>query len=290
MDTQNDNSRPGDPPRTPPHPPYSPITPVLSHAVMLPPPSPVQQTIPPLTTSVASTCALVSDPGNITTHNTSTALPASTPASAFMTEPFPVPVSESDNPDVIALRSAISILQIQKQQALRDIKTLDHLKHAAAAHPEAFARELANGNLNSTAGNIFNPTSLEDGDGDGDEDPVGPVPVEQRTTVRENTAPVLSEAAKDRDQPAPPSFGKIPTPQQVVRMPPINWAKYHIVGEPLDKLHEEQRRRPSPGELRRDEAPSPQRAQEHFIAAPYRPFTDSLEPPMKARSTNRAKK
>ncbi|KKZ67472.1 hypothetical protein EMCG_06848 [[Emmonsia] crescens] len=284
MDTQNDTPRHDDPPRTPPHPPYSPITPVLSHAAMLPPPSPLQQTImPPLPTSVASSFSLATSPGNISASPP--VQPAPTPAPAFMTEPAPVPISESDNPDVIALRSAISILQMQKQQALRDIKTLDHLKHAAAAHPEAFARELAKGNLTSKAGDIFNPTGLEDGDEDEDADAYRPEPVGQQIAAQENT-----NTAMDIDEPPSPSFGKIPTPQQVVRMPPINWAKYHIVGEPLDKLHEEQRRRPSPGEPRRDDITSQQRAPEHFIAAPYRPFTDNLEPPMKTRSTNRAKK
>ncbi|OAX79073.1 hypothetical protein ACJ72_06607 [Emergomyces africanus] len=259
---------------------------------MLPPPSPLQHTLSPLSASGPSTFfwSHLRRPRKCYPPNPSSGPPASVPppAPAFMTEPLPVPISERDNPDVIALHSAISILQLQKQRALRDIKTLDHLKHSAAAHPEAFASELAKGNLTSTAGDIFNPTGLEDEDEDEE-----PGPVEQRTTAGENTASALHEGAAmmDTDKlPSPPSFGKIPSPQQVVRMPPINWAKYHIVGRPLDKLHEEQRRRPSSGELRRDEAPSQQRAQEHFIAAPYRPFTDILESHLKTRSTNRAKK
>src|SRR5262249_18341694 len=43
-------------------------------------------------------------------------------------------------------------------------------------------------------------------------------------------------------------FPSLPTPQNIFRCPPINWAKYHISGEPLDRMHEEQLRRPSPGE------------------------------------------
>ncbi|OJD24317.1 hypothetical protein ACJ73_04321 [Blastomyces percursus] len=284
MDTQSDPPRPEGSPGTPPHPPYSPITPVLSHATMLPPPSPIQQAIPPPSTSAASTFSLATSPGNNYTHNTSTAPPpVSNPAPTFMAEPAPVPISESDNPDAIALRSAISILQIQKQQAARDIKTLDHLKQAALAHPEAFARELAKGTLTSKSGDIFNPTGMENGYEDEHAGGiVGP--------ANTSTPTVTDEGTMDIDEQPPPAFGKIPAPQSVVRMPPINWAKYHIVGEPLDKLHEEQRRRPSAGEPRRDDAPSQQRAPEHFIAAPYRPFTDSLEASMKTRSTNRAKK
>ncbi|KAL2372952.1 hypothetical protein, variant [Blastomyces gilchristii SLH14081] len=284
MDTQNDPPRPEGSPRTPPHPPYSPITPVLSHAAMLPPPSPMQQALPPPYTSAASTFCLATSSGNNNTHNTSTAPPpASNPAPTFMAEPAPVPISESDNPDAIALRSAISILQIQKQQAVRDIKTLDHLKQAAVAHPEAFARELAKGTLTSKSGDIFNPTGIEDGDEDGHADGI----MAQANT---STPSVTDVGAMDVDEHPRPAFGKIPAPQSVVRMPPINWAKYHIVGEPLDKLHEEQRRRPSSGEPQRDDVSSLQRAPEHFIAAPYRPFTDNLEAPMKTRSTNRAKK
>ncbi|PGH05907.1 hypothetical protein GX51_02688 [Blastomyces parvus] len=284
MDSQNDTSRPQDSPRTPPHPPYSPITPVLSCAAMLPPPSPLQQAIPPPSASAASTFSLATSPGNNNTHNTSTAPHSvSKPTPTFMAEPAPVPISESDNPDAIALRSAISILQIQKQQAVRDIKTLDHLKQAAAAHPEAFARELAKGTLTSKSGDIFNPTAHETGDED---EHAGGITTQANTS----TTGATDEGAMDIDEQPRPAFGKIPAPQSVVRMPPINWAKYHIVGEPLDKLHGEQRRRPSAGEPRRDDVPSQQRAPEHFIAAPYRPFTDNLEAPMKTRSTNRAKK
>lgn len=43
-------------------------------------------------------------------------------------------------------------------------------------------------------------------------------------------------------------FPKFPAPQNVIRMPPINWAKYHIIGEPLERMHEEQVKRPTAGE------------------------------------------
>jgi len=69
-----------------------------------------------------------------------------------------------------------------------------------------------------------------------------------------------------------------------VRTPPVNWAKYHIVGPPLDRMHEEQRRNPTLGELRRDEA---ERAPDHVVAAPYRPFVDKIEGSGRTRSTGK---
>lgn len=76
----------------------------------------------------------------------------------------------------------------------------------------------------------------------------------------------------------------IPRPQDVVRMPAVNWAKYGVVGESLDKLHEEQRERPSLGEpeqlRRRADQPkvldnmgkSGERAEKAHVAAPYNPL------------------
>jgi hypothetical protein len=83
--------------------------------------------------------------------------------------------------------------------------------------------------------------------------------------------------------PASP-FGHIPVPQNVVRMPPINWAKYQVVGEPLDRMHEEQLYRPSPGQ------PSRERAPEHVLASPYRPLVDHLETPSRLGRPNKTKK
>lgn len=179
--------------------------------------------------------------------------------------PPPVPISETDNPDAIALRSAISILQIQRQQSLRDLKTLEKQKQAAVADPEAFARDVSAGKVKSasTAG-LFNGTPGS----------------------HNSTAPRNAEGGPNNQHSASqatPNFGTIPGPQNIVRCPPINWAKYHIVGEALDKLHDEQRARPTPGEPHRDEQPA--RAAEHMVAAPYRPWADKIaEPPMRTRS------
>lgn len=235
-----------DRPGTPPRPPYSPVTPVFAHldpvaagnATIVPPPL-----SPSPTTRVAPETPAFQAPR-----------PPAAPA-VFKPEPPPVPISESENPDAIALRSAISILQMQKQQSLRDIQSLERMKDVASADPEAFARDLAAGKLRTEdTGAVIQFT--EDDEMDTDED---------------NENETDSEQAKSKDPKLSP-FGRIPAPQNVVRMPPINWSKYHVVGESLDGMHEEQLRRPSPGDLRRGE-PAP----EHLLASPYRPFVDRLD-------------
>lgn len=67
----------------------------------------------------------------------------------------------------------------------------------------------------------------------------------------------------------PSSFPAVPLPQDVVRCPPIEWAKYNIVGESLDKLHRDQQARPG-------DVDSSQR--DSVVAAPYNPFLDKLDP------------
>ncbi|KAE8384074.1 hypothetical protein ETB97_004195 [Aspergillus alliaceus] len=258
MQPTQDNERiPNDRPGTPPRPPYSPVTPVFAHI------APAQNAstfngalshpiVPPATSPSPTSLA-----GGATTS-------AIAPA-VFAPEPAAVPISESENPDAIALRSTISILQLQKQQSLRDIRTLERLKKAAAADPEGFAHELAAGNLTAKdPGGFVNFTHEDEDEDEGDG---------EREDLRGGTGPGL---------------GKIPTPQNVVRMPPINWNKYQVVGDPLDKMHEDQRRRPSPGELRREEPTL--RPQEHVLASPYRPLVDKLESPDKVKGVSKNKK
>lgn len=259
------NTHPQSRPGTPPAPPYSPVTPVMSHSTLFPPPPAADSLLGPSSQSMPP------------------------PSQAPVFAPEPVPISESQNPDAIALRSSLSILQMQRQQALRDIRKLDELKQAAARDPETFSRELTSGRLKSATGDIMHPHPASD---DGEE------------TVDKHEKEEDAEDAEEEDnmqvdgvtghqsaQSEAGKLGEIPTPQNVVRMPPINWAKYHIVGESLDELHEEQRRRPSPGEPRREtSAPvPPARNPEHFVAAPYRPFVDRLEPGSTTKGGNKRK-
>lgn len=241
---------------TPPRPPYSPVTPVFAH-------------LAPVTTAEPLIIPPPSSPSPTThiPHNASYseyAQPQPPPAA----EPPPVPISESENPDAIALRSALSILQMQKQQSLRDIQTLDRIKEAAAANPEGFARELAAGRLRTEDRGAVIQFS--------EEEEQGAMETDEHT----------EDNSKRTDEDTSPSkFGNIPPPQNVVRMPPINWAKYQVVGEPLDRMHEEQLRRPSPGEPRRGE-PAPV----HVLASPYRPMVDKLETPSRPGRPSKSKK
>ncbi|RMD44564.1 hypothetical protein DV735_g591, partial [Chaetothyriales sp. CBS 134920] len=137
--------------------------------------------------------------------------------------PASQPLDLDQNTDAMAMRAAISILQLQRQQAIKDMKDLEQLKRAALKDPVAFIKDLHAGKLS-------------------------PVPRM--------------------------GFGRLPAAQHVVRAPPIEWAKYHIVGEPLDRMHELQRAYPgvSPDTLK-----SGQKLQPHSIASPYKPFTDKLD-------------
>ncbi|KAL3467345.1 hypothetical protein BJX64DRAFT_248480 [Aspergillus heterothallicus] len=253
-DQPSEPSRPG----TPPRPPYSPVTPVFAHLTPIQNPSSVsngtQHPIIPPATSPSPTSQAPSY------KSLSQSLPPPPVPASFVPEPPPVPISESENPDAIALRSAISILQLQKQQGLRDIKTLEKMKEAAAREPEKFARELAAGNLTRKEPGGF----IDFNHDDREEDENG-----SSGTGNEN------------------EFGTIPSPQNVVRMPPVNWAKYRVIGETLDKMHDEQVRRPSVGEPRRDELG---RSPEYLLASPYRPLVDKLESPTKDKGVSKSKK
>ncbi|KAJ5781270.1 hypothetical protein N7457_006430 [Penicillium paradoxum] len=245
-----------DQPGTPPRPPYSPVTPVF--AQLAPVPSNEPRIVPP----PASPSPTSHFPPRYTEYSHGPQPPATPPV--FKPQPPPVPISESENPDAIALRSAISILQMQKQQSLRDIQALDRMKQAAASDPEGFAHELAAGRLKTEDRGAVLQFS-EDNARDDEDNEEG----------SKRTNPDGSPAS---------NFGHIPVPQNVVRMPPINWAKYQVVGEPLDRMHEEQLRRPSSGEPGRERAP------EHVLASPYRPLVDQLQGSSKLGRPSKAKK
>ncbi|KAL9021926.1 MAG: hypothetical protein Q9185_000940 [Variospora sp. 1 TL-2023] len=211
---------------SPTGPPYSPITPVMSNTM------PVE--------------------GSQDDQHTLPAEPPSIPPS----EPF----SESDNPDAIALRAAISVLQIQRQQALRDLKTLERQKKAAIMDPEAFSKAVVQGRVKTQSKGVldarpdFVPWCMPDSEASNGQE--------------------KGSETETPQQPQSKNFDDIPGPQNVVRCPPINWAKYHVVGKPLDVLHEEQRKRPMCSED--DGNDHKGRAEEHRIAAPYDPWRDQL--------------
>jgi len=176
-----------------------------------------------------------------------------------------LPFSETDNTDAIALRAVLSVLQLQRQQTVHDIRLLERTKEAAMADPEVFVDELKAGKLAPNASDGL-PSFPDDDDGD-DEDEDDNVDVEP--DAGSNRRKMLKEQ---------PRFVRLPQPQNVVRTPPVNWAKYHVVGEALDRLHEGERRLPTLGEVRKGG---------HVIAAPYSPFVDVLEAKDRGRGPGR---
>ncbi|KAL9633665.1 MAG: hypothetical protein Q9204_003301 [Flavoplaca sp. TL-2023a] len=184
------------------------------------------------------------------------------------------PPSESDNPDAIALRSAIRMLQIQRQRAQQDMIALEKQKQLAAADPQAFAEALRTNQIKEQSVKlVFSQASLQtiidDVQNEIDEQA-------KLDTMQADLDPKEVTSDSETGEKTPRSkFCDIPGPQEIVRCPPINWAKYHVLGQPLDILHQEQRRRPVDGN-RIGEAHV--RGEEHVIAAAYNPFKDQLAP------------
>ena len=200
---------------SPPRPSYSPVTPTLVHTSLI---------------------------------DATSEIPAQ-PLPEWIDQPEGEPVSLEENADAIAVRAAISVLQMQRQQSLRDIRGLEVMKQTAMAEPEAFVEALKAGRLAKT------PASGVELDSESEDDDH------------------IQEDVQSK-------FGKFPPLQNIVRCPPVAWEKYHVIGEPLDKLHEEQRRRPGTKE---DAYGNVVLAPEHVIAAPYRPLIDKVDEPMMPR-------
>ena len=230
--------------------------------------SPNRPPVSPITPTVQA--AQLARPASLPDARPRVAPPQAPPTPAFRQQPSSVPISESENPDAIALRSAISLLQLQrKQQAIQD--------------PHAFVRSLQEqhndqqrmpaGILTPTLSDIAEQAAKESADGRSGGDNMG---------ARKDSAQFN---AADKEI---PRFPTIPQPQNDERCPPVNWAKYHVVGESLDKLHEEQKRYPGSSEPPR--AQNGTRAPPHRVAAPYSPFVDGVGGPRSASHPVRAPK
>lgn len=262
---------------SPVRPTYSPITPVLGAARLATPPPPASN--PP------------QQPQRIYTH--------SQPPQTFIPAPLPPPetISLDSNPDALALRSAISILQIQSRKATSDIQTLQHIKERAVADPTAFAEALTSGKIKTTPDPLFSPsfsggTSSDDDSDDSDakarRDSNGDTKMgNSRTLIDSNGDTAMTDTNQSStNQPWP----HLPKPQSVVRSPPINWTQYGIVGESLDKLHADQIARPMeglPARIGSDGQATPveggKRHEGLGVAAPYTPGRDKIEKPKKKR-------
>lgn len=212
--------------------------------------------------------------------------PSAIPETEYIPEPPPQPFSSEDSADAVALRAAISSLQFQKQKAKSDLRTLDALKKQALAEPQRYRQELIAGRLKEQRpdfGSIRDVLDAPEEEGD-EEDEVALGAREEGESPMSGTRNRSSEQARGQDSSARQTagtdapFSRIPGPQDIVRMPPINWDKYHVVGESLDALHEQQRRWPGslPGQ--------DNRGREHSVAAPYSPFYDTLDQSQNTRN------
>ncbi|CAH0059744.1 unnamed protein product [Clonostachys solani] len=117
--------------------------------------------------------------------------------------PPPQPLDFEDNADVIALKSTISMLQMQSRHADSHIRTLRDVKGEALRRPEDFVQHLA----------------ASQGD---------------RAAAHDGSA-------------ASPDWPELPDRISIARCPPINWSQYAVVGDALEKIHDEQVKRPVQG-------------------------------------------
>ncbi|KAL1870425.1 hypothetical protein Daus18300_005111 [Diaporthe australafricana] len=221
--------------------------------------------------------------------------------------PPPEPVDFNENVDVIALESAILLLQRQKQKAEEDIRQLQRIKQEAVRKPTEFVQDLVSGKVGQgpqgLAPNRGAADEDEDDDEDDDEDEGSDAEMEDRDGGEASSSglgpsPMKASAKGKAAAPAPrpqqpqPSWTNLPTPQDVVRMPAINWSKYAVVGESLDKLHKEQLSKPTLGmpatagadgkayEFKGE--PNPDDGKKSVgIAAPYDPLHDKIKKPRK---------
>ncbi|KAK2069502.1 hypothetical protein P8C59_004081 [Phyllachora maydis] len=130
-------------------PPISPITPPLNASQPPPPP-----------TSALPDPALPPAPprGDLSAHDRRAYAHPTQPdqaAAGAVVPPPAAPVVLDENPDAIALRSAISILQLQRARAAADLQVLARAKRAALADPAAFAADLAAGRVRTGSRGLY---------------------------------------------------------------------------------------------------------------------------------------
>lgn len=230
--------------------------------------------------------------------------------------PPPQPVDFSENVDVIALESAILLLQRQKQKAEEDIRQLQRIKNEAVRKPAEFVQDLASGKVGqgpqavppASSGGADDDSSssssseededdesdaeMEDQEGGGEASSSGLKPSPMKPPGKGKAAAAAAAPQPQPPRQEPPPWTTLPTPQDVVRMPAINWSKYAVVGESLDKLHREQLAKPTlgtPATLAADGkayefkgGPNPDDGKKSVgIAAPYDPLHEKVKKPRK---------
>ncbi|KAF8847819.1 hypothetical protein BDZ45DRAFT_548525, partial [Acephala macrosclerotiorum] len=184
----------------------------------------------------------------------------------------PIEIDFGSNPDVLALKATMSILQQQKRTAERDIKALSDTKERALRDPDAFTTALKEGRIGVRGDELLHPNG---GDTDEDEEME-----DAEGLAKEEEGSQAVAKVRDGDK-----WNPLPTSQNVVRMPPINWEQYGVVGNALDKMHRDQVARPPQGVPQRmgpdgqfHAGPSDgQRKEYPGVAAPYNPLKDKIE-------------
>ncbi|KAK6843273.1 hypothetical protein PG987_004133 [Apiospora arundinis] len=198
---------------------------------------------------------------------------SSHPAQTVVAPPPPEPIEFDTNPDVLALKSAISILQMQSNNAKKDMVALQKAKEAALEDPEAFIADLGSSKVRMAgdpAGSgrpgSSSSSSSDSEDGDGD------------TRIKDENERTASKHESKK------AWSTLPAAQNVYRCPPINWSQYAVTGESLDKLHNEQVARPSQGtpatvtpDGRYDFKGAGKQEEVVGVVAPYNPLRDKIE-------------
>jgi hypothetical protein len=176
---------------------------------------------------------------------------------------------------------------------VKDIQALQRIKERAVRDPEGFGRALEKGDISTRQDPLYNPGEWEDDEDD--EEGGGDVEISgvSKDKDKDKNGGKGGKAGK-RDKEKVGKGGKvekekwepIPTPQNVVRCPPVNWNQYAIVGESLEKLHRDQVERPSEGVPQRVGVDGVlvgggegygQRRLDLGVAAPYQPGRDKIE-------------
>ena len=120
---------------SPEAPPMSPLTPTQTPSSPVASPSSASASTTQATTTTTTNTTTIPPPANLT-HTTHPAQQPAQPA------PPPEPIDFDDNTDAIALRSAISILQLQRSKAEQHIRLLRDHKPDAVSDPRRFVAQL----------------------------------------------------------------------------------------------------------------------------------------------------
>lgn len=190
---------------------------------------------------------------------------AAHPPTVASVPPPPVarePIDFENNPDVIALQATVGILLQQKKRAEADLIKLKAAKIAAMERPLEFARDLMGGGVSQGPVKTEDDED-EDSDEDDDEDNAVEMKTEEDSAENKNSTDTTTNGlqpsalkaksskkgkGKAKAAPvAPPPWANLPKPQDIARMPPINWTQYAVEGDALNKLHNQQLTHPTLG-------------------------------------------